>query len=143
TFIFFNGNVFLLFYWLMEGIKNVDFLQTLLPLTLIIFIIVTGVVLLNLHFQKNLLKQKIRQEEMESIHQNDLLRSSIHAAEEERKRIAQDLHDELGAVLAIMRMNLVMLEQKNKDGAEALIAALQNARQFSETALANVRSISH
>ena len=30
--------------------------------------------------------------------------------EDERKRIARDLHDELGAVLSILRMHLIQLE---------------------------------
>jgi signal transduction histidine kinase len=144
TFGFLCSNVFMFLYWLMEGIKDIDILHTLLPLTLILFIVVTGVVLLNLHFQKNLLKQKIKQEELESKHQRDLLRASIHAEEEERKRIAQDLHDELGAVLSIMRMNLVMLErQQNTEAGDAMISGLQNARHLAETALTNVRDISH
>ena len=127
----------------METIKDLNFLNTLLPLAGIIFIIGAGVVLLNQHFQKNLTAQKLKQEELKSQHQLMLLQSSIRAQEEERKRMAQDLHDELGAVLSIMRMHLVMLEQQSTSNGESLTAGLQNARQLSETALASIRSISH
>ena len=127
----------------METIRDINFIDTLLPLAVIVFIIGTGVVLLNQHFQKNLSIQKLRQETLKSRHQIDLLRSSIHAQEEERRRIAQDLHDELGSIISIMRMHLVMLEQQHTGGTESLLAGLQNARQLSETALASIRSISH
>jgi len=110
-------------------------------MAVIMFIIGIGVILLNQHFQKNLSVQKLKQEELKSIHQNDLFLSSIHAQEEERKRIAQDIHDELGAVISIMRMHLVMLEQQSTE--ETLRAGLQNARQLSETAITSIRSISH
>jgi len=119
------------------------FINTLLSAVVIIFIIGIGVVVLYQHFQKNLFIQKLKQEELRNIHQNDLLRANIQAQEEERKRIAHDLHDELGAVLSIMRMNIVMLEQQNREAPGNLLAGMQNVRQLSETALASVRNISH
>lgn len=127
----------------METIKDLSFLNALLPLAVIVFIIGIGVVFLNLHFQKNLSMQKLRQEALKSIYQHDLLRSNIQAQEEERKRIAHDLHDELGAVMSIMRMHLMVLEQQSTDGTKQLQESLQYVRQLSETALASVRSISH
>ena len=127
----------------MEKIGNLNFLDTLLPLAVIVFIICLGVVLLNQQFQKNLFKQRAREDALKNEHQQDLLRAQIDAGEHERKRIAHDLHDELGAVLSIMRMNLVLLEQQNKEGADPLRTALQNARMLSETAMTSVRSISH
>jgi signal transduction histidine kinase len=127
----------------METIKDLNFLDTLLPLAVIVFIIATGVVLLNQHFHKKLYQQKLEQETLKTVHQNELLRSSISIQEEERKRIAQDLHDELGAMLSIMRMHLVMLELQNPAPPENILPGLQNARQLSETALASIRSISH
>lgn len=127
----------------METIKDINFLNTLLPLAVIIFIIGIGVLLLNQQFQKNLTDQKLKQEALKNRHHNDLLRTSIQAQEEERKRIAQDLHDELGSVLSIMRMQLVLLEQQSKDREASLLAVLQSARQLSEKAMADVRSISH
>jgi signal transduction histidine kinase len=127
----------------METIKDLSFLDTLLPLAAIIFIIGIGVVFLNLHFQKNLSVQKLKQEALKNVYQNDLLRSNIQAQEEERKRIAHDLHDELGAVISIIRMHLMVLEQQNTGGTGSLQDGLQNVRQLSETALASIRSISH
>jgi signal transduction histidine kinase len=127
----------------MEATKDSMIIDALMPIVIIIFIIGVSVVLLYQYFQKNLFIQKLKQETLKSNHQTDLLRSSIQAQEEERKRIAQDLHDELGAVLSIMRMNLVLLEQQNSAADERLLTGLHNARQLSETALTSVRAISH
>jgi signal transduction histidine kinase len=125
----------------METIKDSG-LATLLPFCIVIFIISIGVVLLNLRFQKNLFVQKLEQESLKRLHQTELLRSSIYVQEEERKRVAQDLHDELGAVLSIMRMHLLQLREPLSADATKT-DGLQNALQLSETALANVRNISH
>lgn len=127
----------------METTPELNFLSTLLPLAGIIFAIAVGVVLLNQQFQKNLIRQQLEQEELKSRHQRELLRASIEAMEEERRRIARDLHDELGAVLSITRMHLVQLENQGDVPAEKLVPALQNIRSLTETSLANMRRISH
>lgn len=127
----------------MEVSRESLFIGALLPLVIIIFVIGLGVVLLYQNFQKNLIAQQLKQETLKNIYQNSLLLSSIEAQEEERKHIAQDLHDELGAVLSIMRMNMVMLEEQSLRAGDDSLKVLQNMRQWSETALTSVRSISH
>lgn len=108
----------------------------------IVFIIAIGVVLLNQHFQKNLFRQMLEKEEMKNRHQHELLESSIAVQENERKRMAQDMHDELGAVLSISKMHLQQLE--NQEAANApILPALQNLRLLMETAISSMRRISH
>lgn len=124
----------------METAEDLSFVSTLLPLAGIIFIIAIGVVLLTQQFRKNLYLQRLEQEELKNRHQLELLRSSIEVQEAERKRIAQDLHDELGAVLSIVRMHLVQMEKRQ--GAAENPALLKNVRTLVETSLANMRRIS-
>ncbi|HTH58052.1 MAG TPA: sensor histidine kinase [Cyclobacteriaceae bacterium] len=125
----------------METTQELSFINTLLPLVGVLFVIAMGVILLNQHFHKNLYRQQLEQEELKNLHQQQLLQSSIHVQEEERKRIAQDLHDELGAALSIARMHLVQLEQKQTD--PELNKALQMVRVTTESALAAMRRLSH
>ncbi|MES2689821.1 MAG: histidine kinase [Bacteroidota bacterium] len=126
----------------MEGTTQLSNLVYLLPLLAIIFIVAAGVLMLNLHFQKNLFHQKLMQEEIISNHQKELLRSSIQVQEDERKRIAVDLHDELGAVLSIARMHLVALEQQTRIPEEC-IGSLKDIRELTETSISSIRRISH
>ena len=109
----------------------------------VLFIIAVGVVLLNQQFQKNLFKQQLQQEELKNSHQQELLNSSIQVQENERKRIALDLHDELGAVLSISRMHLVQLEKRQDESDPILLKELQNIRSLTENALSSMRRISH
>ena len=127
----------------MEMVKDSTLINALLPLLVIIFTIGAGVVLLYQLFQKNLYIQKLKNETMKSNHQAELLRSNILAQEGERKHIAQDIHDELGAALSITRMNMVMLEQQSSTSAPGLLPGLQNVRTLVEAAIASMRSISH
>lgn len=128
----------------METSTEITFLSTLLPMVGVVFIIAVGVVLLNQQFQKNLYKQQLQQEELKNLHQLELLNSSIQVQEDERKRIAQDLHDELGAILAISRMHLVQLEQLPEiSNQQTHLQAVQQVRGLTENALASMRRISH
>lgn len=127
----------------METTEKLDFLRTLLPLAGIIFIIAVGVVLLTQQFHKNQYRQRLQQEELKNHYQVELLKSSIEVQENERKHIAQDIHDELGAVLSIARMHLVQLEDNEKDKTGNLLPALQNIRSLTETAISSMRRISH
>jgi signal transduction histidine kinase len=127
----------------MEIAPEATFLSILLPLIIVIFIIAIGVFLLNQHFQRNLFKQIIQQEELKSQYQKELLKSSIQVQELERKRISRDLHDELGAKLSIARMLLLRLEEISEPADPAIKSSLLHIRNIAESALASVREISH
>jgi ligand-binding sensor domain-containing protein len=79
--------------------------------------------------------------ELQYQHQRQLLKLSIDVQEGERKRIAQDLHDELGAVLSIARMHIVHLEGLQSEANAQ--QGLQQARILTENALSTMRRISH
>lgn len=118
-------------------------LSLLLGLLGLVFIIATGVIILNLNFQRNLFRQQLAREALISSHQQELLRSSIQVQEEERKRIAANLHDELGALLSIARMRLITLEEQDVADKGGQVAALKDIRSLTETSLSTMRRISH
>jgi len=126
----------------MEEQEKLTFLSTLLPLSVILFIIVLGVLLLNQQFNKKLFRQKLEGEQLKIRHQQELLRSSIQVQEDERKRIARNLHDELGAALSMTRMRIMQLETRIEDPVMAE-AELKAVREMTEVALASMRRISH
>ena len=99
----------------MEDLEKLNLLSTLIPFALIVFVITIGVVLLNQQFRKKLFKQQLEQENLKIVHQEKLLQTAVKVQEDERKRIARDLHDELGAMLSIGRMQLVELEKSQKE----------------------------
>lgn len=121
---------------------EVSFVSSLLPVVTVVFIISIGVIVLHLHFRKNLYQQTLKQEELKTKHQRELLQASIEAQEKERKEVAQNMHDELGATLSIIRMQLVQLEQQHHSD-EKMHTTLNRLRLASESALTNMRNLSH
>ena len=127
----------------MEQGNHVTFIETLLPFAGIIFLIAIGVVLLTQQFRKNLYREQAEQEVLKNKHQTELMRSGMLVQEAERKRIAQDMHDELGAVLSISRMHLLQAERKFGSQDKQLLNELQNIRSLTENSLESMRRISH
>eukprot|EP01133_Synstelium_polycarpum_P017865 gene17865-21301_t len=142
---FFLGNhVHLFLYRHMEETKELSFLGILLPVTILLFIICTAVIFLVRRFQRNFYQQQLDKEALKLMHQKELLSSTIQVQEKERKRIATDLHDELGAALSIIRMQLMQLEQQNQHQSAVIPAtALASIRNIDENALSSLRRICH
>lgn len=127
----------------METEHHITFIETLFPFVGMVFLIAAGVVFLTQQFRKNLYREQIKQEALKNQHRLELLRSGILIQEQERKRIAQDMHDDLGAVLSISRMHLLQAERKYGHLDEQLFSDLQNVRQLTESSIENMRRISH
>ena len=119
-----------------NSISLVLFLGTLgmlaLTISLILFII---------FHQRKVIRYQLRLQNMEQEQQKILLNASIRLQEEERQRLAADLHDDAGPLLATARLylneNLV-----NQDKATQLQSIFQ-ARQILDDTIQLIRNISH
>jgi two-component system, NarL family, sensor kinase len=104
----------------------------LLTITLIVFII---------FHQRRVIRYQLKMQEMESEQQKLLLRSSIKSQEEERQRIAADLHDDAGPLLATARLylseNMVNLDKATQ------LQSIFSAKQIIDETIQLIRNISH
>lgn len=100
-----------------------------------------GLILFIIFHQRKIIRYQSRLQQMEQEQQKILLKASIHLQEEERQRIAADLHDDAGPLLATARLylneNLV-----NQDKASQLQSIFQ-ARQILDDTIQLIRNISH
>lgn len=126
------------------------FLQTTNPsgVSLVLFIgtigmliLTIGLVLFIIFHQRRVSRYQQTLQKMEQEQQKILLTASIKLQEEERQRLAADLHDDAGPLLATARLylneNLV-----NQDKATQLQSIFQ-ARQIIDDTIQLVRNISH
>lgn len=119
-----------------SGISLVLFLGTLgmlgLTISLILFII---------FHQRKVIKYQMRMQQMEQDQQKILLNASIRLQEEERQRLAADLHDDAGPLLATARLylneNLVNLDKASQ------LQSIFQARQILDDTIQLIRNISH
>ena len=83
---------------------SVDLYVLIFGGTLALLLLVSGVVGFVIVYQKRLADGELRVKEMEIHYQQDVIYQTLDAVEDERKRIARDLHDEVGAALSAMRL---------------------------------------
>ncbi|WP_298519783.1 ATP-binding protein [uncultured Kordia sp.] len=123
----------------MEISEEIDFIGILLPLVGIVFLIALGVIFMYQQFQKNIIRQQLEREALKNKYQKELLQTAIRVQEEERKRIASDLHDELAAALSIGYMQLTQIEDQKEFDAKRI----GQIRELLQTTLTATRRISH
>lgn len=119
-----------------SGVSSVLFIGTIGMLVLTV-----GLVLFIIFHQRKVSRYQRTLQKMEEEQQKILLNASIKLQEEERQRLAADLHDDAGPLLATARLylneNLV-----NQDKATQLQSIFQ-ARQIIDDTIQLVRNISH
>ena len=109
--------------------------------TLGMLVLTVGLIIFIILHQKRVKRFNEKIQDMEKAQQRLLLNASIKLQEEERQRLAADLHDDAGPLLATARLylneNLV-----NQDKATQLQSIFQ-ARQIIDDTIQLVRNISH
>lgn len=118
-----------------------------MPLLLILFgilgmlILAIAIIVFFLVYQKRLFAQEASLQAIESAYQKDLLQYSFETQETERKRIASDLHDDIGSILSATRIYLYQLNR------ELSPDDYQNMKKETagliDNAINQIRSISH
>jgi signal transduction histidine kinase len=107
------------------------------------FIMMALVLILFFYYsRKKIIRQEIEKRVLESNHQKEILRSVILTQESERKRIAQDLHDEISSKLNIISLNSHLLKSNNLADNE-LFEIANSITDLTTNALDSSRRIAH
>jgi signal transduction histidine kinase len=92
--------------------------------------------------RKKIIKQEIEKRNLEVNYQKEILKTVILTQETERKRIAQDLHDEISSKLNIVSLNSHLLISPNLSVSE-IKEITANINNLTSTALESSRRIAH
>lgn len=92
--------------------------------------------------RKKIIQKEIEKKNMELNYQKELLHSILVTQEEERKRIAQDLHDDISSKLNIVSLNSHLLTANNLSKTE-IEEISTNIINLTTKALDNSRRIAH
>jgi two-component system, NarL family, sensor kinase len=109
----------------------------------IAFLLMAGVLILFFYFsRKKIIQKEIEKKNLEINHQKELLRSVILTQESERKRIAQDLHDDISSKLNVVSLNTHLLKTPNLSDDE-ILEITNNITGLTQKALESSRRIAH
>ncbi|GGH15814.1 hypothetical protein GCM10007352_24820 [Mucilaginibacter phyllosphaerae] len=106
------------------------------------FLLVASFIFFSIRNQNRLLKQRQQFQQAQIAHQKELLKAVIESQEAERKRIGQDLHDDVGTTASGLRLLIEMFkptggEDKNHQDFK------QSSKTIIDKIVKDVRNISH
>ncbi|RYU96809.1 sensor histidine kinase [Emticicia agri] len=106
-----------------------------------LIVLITFSILFVVYYKQKQAEQKVAIQELKAEMQRQLLESSLEVQEVERRRIAKDLHDEVGAMLSMTKMSFNQLIKKLNTSAE-LTEQGKTTKEFLEESISQVRRIS-
>ncbi len=127
----------------MEGNLPSETLLFLFGLAIVIMIAMALlVVVYSGRAQKRLLAQRMHTQELQLLHQQELLERNLLVQEEERQRIAAQLHDDIGSKLGVLHLAFHRLRRTDAES-EPYAALCGEIEDLIGTTLTTTRNISH
>jgi signal transduction histidine kinase len=107
-----------------------------------LMVVAVAIVIFFYFSRKKIIQKEIENKNLEIQYQKEQLHAVIITQEEERKRIAQDLHDDISSKLNIVSLNSHLLNSPNLTEAETS-EITENIISLTTKALENSRKIAH
>ena len=113
----------------------------------VMLLMVVSVLLAVIFSQKKKNQHRIAMEKLREQQQNQLIEAAVRSEETERHRIAETLHDEVGAILSSAKLHLQGIKESNLDekdkklyekGSELLNDVIQKVRGISHNLHSNI-----
>lgn len=124
----------------MENKGQIDIYALIIISTLGVLVLVLFLVFIVALYQKRMLANKTMLIDTENKHQKKLLDASLEIAEQERVKIAVNLHDDIGITFNVLKMNLSRLK-KNIDKKEVFDEIIAASSKNIDDSMETVRSI--
>lgn len=122
------------------GTENSDLILVYFIGTVGMMLLAGGIFFFFVSYQKRLLTKQLELKQIKHNQQEEILRNTIQAQEKERKRIAQDLHDEVGAMLSVVKLNVGRIERKSEEEKAKILAG--ETKAYLDDVITQVRRIS-
>ena len=105
--------------------------------TIGMLVLAMAIVFFVLFYQRKMLEAKLKQQKMEVDHQQKMLHAALESQENERKRLAADLHDSIGAMLSTIRLSVSSLARQ-----EGVATTAEHIKTMLDDTITSVRRIS-
>jgi two-component system NarL family sensor kinase len=115
--------------------ENNQYFFIIIIATLVMLFLAAGVIFFVALYQRRVIKHQIELKEINDTQQLQLTQAAIESEEKERRRIASELHDDVGATLSSIRMFLHKADTNPE--------MMQESKTMLDDSIKKVRNISH
>jgi two-component system NarL family sensor kinase len=124
----------------LENKSQIDISILIVIATMGILFLIFFIIFIVLLYQKRMLATKSTLIHNEKKHQKQLLDASLEIAENERRKIAANLHDDIGITLNVVKINLGRLK-KNSDNKAVIDEIVTESNKMIDGSIDTVRTI--
>ncbi|MEO6547103.1 MAG: ATP-binding protein [Ferruginibacter sp.] len=123
----------------MQKTANLNLQSTILIVAFIILLLIcfVGFVLVIFYYKRKKLKQQ--QTELKAQFAQILLQSQIEIQEQTLRHISRELHDNLGQVASLIKINLNTLKY---DNIESVVQKIENTKELTRQMIGDIKSLS-
>lgn len=125
-----------------HSIPEKELVALILYISLFFIIVAVALIIFFYFSRKKIIQKELEKKDLVLQYQKEQLHAIIFTQEEERKRIAQDLHDDISSKLNIVSLNTHLLSAPNLTEAETK-EITENIINLTGKALENSRKIAH
>lgn len=110
--------------------------------TIVMLTLVVSIMMFVFLYQRKVLAQQNEIQTAENRHQKELLNASMEVAEQEREKIAKNIHDDVGTSLNVIRLQLTKLSRNAADYAKTEELVKESIGIVDES-IQTIRGIAH
>jgi two-component system NarL family sensor kinase len=120
----------------MEG--EVSQFALIFSLATVAMLVLAGfIILFVVYYQKKMIQEQLKRQQLELDFQNKMMEATLESEENERRRLAGDLHDSVGGMLSTIRVGLTGIAKQLPDP-----RLVEQSKQMLDDTLTTVRRIS-
>jgi len=111
----------------------------IIGVTIVAILLMAGsIILFVLYYQKRMMQERYNRQQMELDYQRKMMEAALESQENERRRVAADLHDSIGAMLSAIRVSLLTFGKKNDPDS----SYINESKKMLDDTIESVRRIS-
>jgi two-component system, NarL family, sensor kinase len=120
----------------MEG--EVSQFALIFSLATVAMLVLAGfIILFVVYYQKKMVQEQLKRQQLELDFQHKMMEATLESEENERRRLAGDLHDSVGGMLSTIRVGLTAIGRQLPDP-----RLIEHSKQMLDETLTSVRRIS-
>lgn len=118
-----------------EGVSQFTLIFSLA--TVAMLVLAGFIILFVVYYQKKMIQEQLKRQQLELDFQQKMMEATLESEENERRRLAGDLHDSVGGMLSTIRVGLTTIAKKLPDP-----QVMEQPKRMLDDTLTSVRRIS-